>query len=350
MADRVPEHFAAARPGPALILPTGLTGCYDQAGRAVPCYGSGQDGEVQGPQAGSAARFAAGPDLITDRLTGLQWSADASLAVTPLTWGEALDYVAGLNAQVWGGHGDWRLPNRRELRSLIDHGRQRPALPGDLPARNLFQGPYWTSTTAALHPQHAWWVDLAGGRSFYAGKDQDCMVWPVRRTSPVLPATGQVRCYDDAGREIPCAGSGQDGESRAGRLWPAQRFLPVDGGILDRLSGLVWYPRGDLLGEAVIWQVALDRLAERHRRIPQGPAWRLPTINELENLVDCGRHSPALPDGHPFKGVADVYWSSTTSMYEPDWAWALYLDKGAVGVGHKPFARFHVWPVRQAER
>lgn len=30
------------------------------------------------------------------------------------------------------------------------------------------------------------------------------------------PATGQVRCYDVAGREVPCAGSGQDAGSRRG--------------------------------------------------------------------------------------------------------------------------------------
>ena len=74
--------------------------------------------------------------------------------------------------------------------------------------------------------------------------------------------------------------------------------------------------------------------------------WRLPNINELESLLDCGMHSPALVAGHPFVALQDVYWSSTTSLYEPDWAWALYLDKGAVGVGQKMQAKFHMWAVR----
>jgi hypothetical protein len=30
-------------------------------------------------------------------------------------------------------------------------------------------------------------------------------------------------------------------------------------------------------------------------------------------------------------------------MFEPDWAWALYLNKGAVGVGQKRGAHFSVW-------
>jgi hypothetical protein len=32
-------------------------------------------------------------------------------------------------------------------------------------------------------------------------------------------------------------------------------------------------------------------------------------------------------------------------MFEPDWAWALYLTKGAVGVGQKKGAHFSVWAV-----
>lgn len=56
-------------------------------------------------------------------------------------------------------------------------------------------------------------------------------------------------------------------------------------------------------------------------------------------------HSPALPKGHPFADIREGYWSSTTSMFGPDWAGGLYLTKGAVGVGQKPGAYFHVWAV-----
>ena len=33
--------------------------------------------------------------------------------------------------------------------------------------------------------------------------------------------TGQTRCWDASGREIPCRGTGQDGESQRGAPWPA---------------------------------------------------------------------------------------------------------------------------------
>ena len=50
------------------------------------------------------------------------------------------------------GKCDWRLPNRGELRSLISHQSRRPALPEQHPFLNVFQGWYWTSTTAVITP------------------------------------------------------------------------------------------------------------------------------------------------------------------------------------------------------
>ena len=34
-----------------------------------------------------------------------------------------------------------------------------------------------------------------------------------------LPVTGQTKCYDPNGAEISCAGTGQDGDIRAGVAW-----------------------------------------------------------------------------------------------------------------------------------
>ena len=62
-------------------------------------------------------------------------------------------------------------------------------------------------------------------------------------------------------------------------------------------------------------------------------------------LVDADRHDPALPADHPFTAVRNHYWSSTTSVYDPAWAWALYLDKGGLGVGGKGGRHFHAWGV-----
>lgn len=327
------------------VLWTGQETCHDAQGRVMDCAGSGQDAEGRRGRGWPAPRFEARDDTVQDLLTGLTWTRDANLGEYPLSWQEALDFIVELNRRAAFGFGDWRLPNRRELRSLISHQTRRPALPADHPFVNVFAGWYWSSTTAAISPAHAWYVHLDGGRMFYGGKDQSYMLWPVRGTSTMLAVTGQRQCYDGLGRAMECSGSGQDGEFRFGVPWHEPRFEPGRVATYDRLTGLYWRTDADL-GGAVTWQEALD-LVQALNAQSVAMLWRLPTITELESLTDCSMHSPALPRHHPFQNVRDVYWSATTSLYEPNWTWALYFDKGAVGVGQKQEARFHVWAMSE---
>jgi hypothetical protein len=59
-----------------------------------------------------------------------------------------------------------------------------------------------------------------------------------------VPTTGQRMCNDPSGstsNEIPCTGTGQDGELRTGVKWPFPRFTKNgDGTVTDHLTGLVW--------------------------------------------------------------------------------------------------------------
>ena len=85
---------------------------------------------------------------------------------------EALDYIATLNRDKVFGSADWRLPNRRELRSLMSHQTRKPALPERHPFVNVFSGWYWTSTTAAINTAYAWYIHMEGARMFYGLKEQ----------------------------------------------------------------------------------------------------------------------------------------------------------------------------------
>jgi len=300
-------------------------------GRAIPCQGSGQDGEYTVGLSWPVPRFEPGEGVVLDRLTGLTWSRDASIFDYPVNWEEAFELVAGLNLERVLGFTDWRIPNRRELRSLLSYETTRPPLPEGHPFRQVQQTLYWTSSTVAMHTGYAWFVHMGGGRVFYSAKRQYGLLWPVRGSnSGVFQSTGEARCLD-----VPRNG-----------IAPTEvpRFEETSGGILDRLTGLCWHASADVAGGMTDWADALGVVRELNRRT--GEYWRLPNINELASLVDMSRHSPALsPDG-PFANVQDGYWSSTTSMFEPDWAWCLYLNKGAIGVGWKPGKEFHVWPVR----
>ncbi len=59
-----------------------------------------------------------GDGTITDKATGLMWTQNDD--GNGMTWPEALNYAE--NA-VFAGHTDWRLPNAKELQSILDYSR-----------------------------------------------------------------------------------------------------------------------------------------------------------------------------------------------------------------------------------
>lgn len=332
---------------PGLYLNTGQNRCYDSGGNTIPCSGSGQDAEDAPGLPWPEPRFRPLGGTVEDRLTGLHWTRKANFMDYPVTWTEALDAVRRLNEEGFHGRRDWRLPNRRELRSLVSHQSRDPALPQEHPFHQVFLGWYWTSTTAAINTAYAWYVHMEGGRMFYGRKTEFRLAWPVRGPgNGTLPATGQERCFDSMGDPISGRGSGQDGDLRMGVAWPRPRFRPSGETVLDRLTGLVWTRCADLANRWTTWDDAFEVVAELNRSHSGGrSSWRLPTINELESLVDASTHTPALPRSQPFQDVQEAYWSSTTSAFEPDWCMALYMYKGAVGVGQKKDENFSVWAV-----
>jgi hypothetical protein len=325
------------------ILHTGMTQCYDADGSVIECHGSGQDAAVGAGLGWSAWRFkAVSADLIEDRLTGLIWTRDGNLFEYPQDWRQTLAMIEEMNKQGRFDRGDWRLPNRRELRSLIDHSRRNPALPNPNPFVNINLGWYWTSTTAAKNPAYAWYVHFEGGRMFYGKKTDYYWGLPVAGTSRVLPWTGE-NSGDRSDSGFRADFPSTSGFGKSGVAWPEPRFQARQGQAVDRLTGLIWQMGDSLPRQPLRWQESLE--AVRDLALRSAEPWRMPTINELESLVDASQYNPALPLQHPFTGLQQGYWSSTTSGFERDWAYILYLDKGAVGVGFKNNRDFYLWPV-----
>jgi len=92
--------------------------------------------------------------VVEDSFTGLEWqgcargmSGDACELGEAVTgdWASALAYCEGLS---WGGHDDWRLPNRNEGMSIVDIRHYAPQIDTDaFPASP--SGVFWTSTSIA---------------------------------------------------------------------------------------------------------------------------------------------------------------------------------------------------------
>lgn len=84
------------------------------------------------------------------------WTRDASLgancsgADTEVNWSDALASVAQCNTNNYGGYSDWRLPNTREILSLINYEYVNPI---DRPALSNAAGTaIWTDNNPFTIP------------------------------------------------------------------------------------------------------------------------------------------------------------------------------------------------------
>ncbi|MFZ3137525.1 MAG: DUF1566 domain-containing protein [Thermodesulfovibrionales bacterium] len=102
---------------------------------------------------------------VTDSATGLMWQQGKPEDMA--WWDSDLSYCEGLPL---GGHSDWRLPNIKELESITDDTSFNPSIdtafsPNPIPTY------YWSSTTNASDPTHAWIVIFTYGSLNSPSKD-----------------------------------------------------------------------------------------------------------------------------------------------------------------------------------
>jgi hypothetical protein len=176
-------------PATAFQLPdTGQTKCYQAVSpyAEISCANTGQDGAYS---INPIAYIDNGNGTVTDKNTGLVWQRcsvgqnnDASCSGTAetFTWYQAAGvYDANYNSSsqnvcgtlTWGGQTGWRLPTKKELMSIVNY-----AIPYPVPTvtsaffPNTVASGYWPSTTYAINPSTAWWVDFSDGASYYFPK------------------------------------------------------------------------------------------------------------------------------------------------------------------------------------
>ena len=157
-------------------------------------YATGDDGDLEKGVAWPNPRFTDNGDgTVTDNLTGLIWLMNAN-CFGAKSWTDALSDANGLASGSCGltdgsSAGDWRVPNIKELQSLIHYGFYIPCLPDTAgtgqwtegnPFSGVQSGNYWSSTACASTTYSAWVVSLSSGRVGGGNQDYDDYVWPVR--------------------------------------------------------------------------------------------------------------------------------------------------------------------------
>jgi len=96
---------------------------------------------------------------VTDKTTGLMWQQGAATA-SFISWHQALNYCEKLTL---AGYTDWRLPNIKELYSIVDYDTNYRPLINYLYFPETWKSTYWSSTSYIENPKYAWGVNFQFG-------------------------------------------------------------------------------------------------------------------------------------------------------------------------------------------
>jgi len=282
LASMICVSFSQAE---AFLLPdTGQIKCYQSVSpyAEIPCAGTGQDGAyVINPMSYTDN----GDGTVTDKNTGFMWQQQDD--GTMRTWDAANSYCASIGT-------GWRLPTKRELMSIVDYSIPYPGPTINTTYfLNTNANYYWSSTTYAYYPGYAWSVDFSHG---------------IVNSDYNKSASMYVRCV-------------------SGGQYPLQSLVDNnDGTITDNATGRMWQQ-----GEPgyMTWDSALSYCEGLY--LDGYSDWRLPNIKDLESIADNTRYNPAIDTAFfPNADYSSGYWSSTTNVSLPSYAWYVYFYNGGV--------------------
>ncbi|MGH4038770.1 MAG: DUF1566 domain-containing protein [Sphaerochaeta sp.] len=280
-----------------------------------------------------------GDGTITDTSTGLMWMKDD--APNTMEWKDALSYAENLD---YAGYTDWKLPDVKELQSIVDYTGVYPTLDESYFNITDFEDTnpnyyFWTSTSAYFGGNnteygYAWYVAFG----FSVGQEEDSHGAGAVRFSPKyvgspfegeggdnitnsvracrideryyadapskIITTGQSLSYDNDGNVIyPQEGDEYYGQDAVYETVPFSFTDNGDGTVTDNNTGLIWQqqPSDDHL--------SIDSTLEYVDSLKLGESddWRVPTLEELYSIQDYS-------EGWPYADLTYFYFPSAASV------------------------------------
>jgi len=130
-----------------------------------------------------------GDGTVTDDAAGLMWkicsegqtyeAGDCLGSVVAYSWQGALQRAAAVNAAGFAGHDDWRLPNHKELASIVERQCVDPAI--NLEVFPATPSHYvWSASPSAGDSDAAWSVHFYYGFGYVFDKSSTFVVRLVR--------------------------------------------------------------------------------------------------------------------------------------------------------------------------
>ncbi len=261
--------------------------------------------------ASSFTAWSGSGDTVTDSSTGLIWQRCA--AGQSFNGGTCIGTAntATWAAAVTGAALGWRLPNVKELESIVERRCATPAMnTATFPASPSVN--FWSSTPG-------WAVSFNDGSAL----------------SGQMASTGMAVRYVQGGNAFAAFDAGPGAATNCSPnvpqdRTPAQLVVNADDTVTDQTTGLTWrrcaegmiYAGGRCSSISTYntysWSQALA--------VPEllgNAGWRVPNVKELESLVDRSCANPAISGGSFPDQPAVDFWSSTPG-------WAVSFNDGSV--------------------
>jgi hypothetical protein len=115
-------------------------------------------------------------DTFVDKSTGLIWQDNSDAKSVKKDFLGAKSYCKNLKL---AGYSDWRLPNIKELQSIVDIKKYKPAVKSGI--KNIsIRDYYWSSTSYKNNSSQAWTVRFSNGHTGYNYESNSYYVRCVR--------------------------------------------------------------------------------------------------------------------------------------------------------------------------
>ncbi len=308
-----------------LIVDTGQVSCsdnsreifYPKAGQ--PFYG--QDAQYEGNVSSYRDN---GDETVTDLNTGLMWSKAVDKKKVSL-----IEAKKSAQRMALGGYSDWRVPNIKELYSLIDFrgytGFSRGGFSSGAPTNAI---PFINTDYFDFE-----YGDVSGGERYIDAQ----WLSSTKYVSTTMNGDETLFGVNFADGRIKGYGYHRPGSSREkkfysryvrGNAYGKNDFIDSgDGTVIDRATGLMWMQKDS--GRGMNWE---DALEYAENLVYAGyDDWRLPNAKELQYIVDYSRSpdtagSPAIDPIYQTTPIVNeagkkdypYYWTSTTHLDGPN--------------------------------
>ncbi|MCX7178675.1 MAG: DUF1566 domain-containing protein [Proteobacteria bacterium] len=260
-----------------------------------------------------------GNGTVTDSTTGLIWmrcsmgqawtGSTCTGTASTYTWDQSNALTGTVS---FGGRSDWRMPNIRELQTIVDRTRYNLAIDPTAFPNSPSPSYFWSSSVFIDDSGRAWYVDFYQGFAFVQSRYYDGPVRLVRSGQSLATLLNLARPTTDYTDN----GDGTVTHNPTGLIW--QRCA----------KGQTWTD-STCSGSATIF--SLSAAVAITDSFAAQTDWRLPTEDELLSLVDYTRYGPAINTAI-FPNTSPLFWSVTAGSGGVG-AWEVIFYNGNADVG-----------------